>query len=198
MTLGRRAVDRLRRHHLPVQARRESHAERDRANQEAATAGAGVGLPRRACSRCPIRAEARGETLTARELLANGARQIETELENQPAVRARLQATIGRVYTSIGMYVNARSLIESAYRLQTEVLGSDSVETVATADLLADLHWYGGQYDEAEVLYEDILARRRRLLGEDHPETSEQPSISEAFTTVSGESPRLRASRPPR
>jgi non-specific serine/threonine protein kinase/serine/threonine-protein kinase len=152
-----------------IQARRIA-AERDRANQEAVMATQIsdflVGL-----FEVSDPAESRGDTLTAREILANGARQIETELASQPAIRARLQATIGRVYTSIGMYANARSLLEDAYRLQIEVLGADSAETIATADHLADLHWYSSRYDEAEAIYEDILTRRLRLLGPEHGDT---------------------------
>ena len=154
---------------MAVQARRIAR-ERDRANQEAATATQVsdflVGM-----FRVSDPSEARGNTLTAREILATGARQLEPGLREQPQVRARLQATIGAVYTGLGMYADAQPLLERALQIQRALLGEDSPESLTTANHLANVYWYQGKYQEAEPLYRDIVERRTRVLGDDHPDT---------------------------
>jgi eukaryotic-like serine/threonine-protein kinase len=52
--------------------------------------------------------EMRGSTLTAREMLDQSVKQIETNLSNQPEVQARLLETIGSVYDSLGLYPEIR------------------------------------------------------------------------------------------
>jgi eukaryotic-like serine/threonine-protein kinase len=154
---------------MTVQARRIAR-ERDRANQEAATATQVsdflVGL-----FKVSDPSEARGNTLTAREILAKGALQLEGGLRDQPQVQARLQATIGAVYTGLGMYSEAQPLLERAWQTQKQVLGEDTPESLATANHLANARWYQEQYQEAELLYREIVERRTRVLGKDHPDT---------------------------
>lgn len=144
--------------------------ERDRANQEATTAKLVseflVGL-----FKVSDPSEARGNTLTAREILARGASQLDLALRDQPQVQARLQATIGAVYTGLGLYAEAQPLLDHALQTQRRVLGEDSHDSLATANDLANVYWYQRRYNEAERLYRDIVQRRTRLLGEDHPDT---------------------------
>ncbi|MGE5837941.1 MAG: tetratricopeptide repeat protein [Acidobacteriota bacterium] len=154
---------------MALQARRIAE-ERDRANQEAATAKRVseflVGL-----FRVSDPSEARGNTLTAREILDRGAAQLAGGLSDQPQVQARLRATIADVYMSLGLYDAAQPLFEQALQTQTAIAGPDSRERLATAHNLANLYWYQRRHDLAEPLYRDVVERRRRALGEDHPET---------------------------
>ena len=48
--------------------------------------------------------EARGNTITAREILDQGVLEIETGLADQPATQASLMNTMGRVYKELGLY----------------------------------------------------------------------------------------------
>ena len=153
---------------MAVQASRIARA-RDRASQEAATATQVsdflVGL-----FKVSDPSEARGTTLTAREILAKGVQQLES-LRDQPAVQARLQATIGSVETELGLYGDAQPLLEAALQTRKRVFGQDHPDTLASANALANLYWYQGKYREAEPLYRDIVERRTRVLGADHPDT---------------------------
>ena len=154
---------------MTVQAGRIAR-ERDRANQEAATATQVsdflVGM-----FRVSDPSEARGNALTAREILTKGALQLEGGLRDQPQVQARLQATIGAVYTGLGLYADAQPLLARALQTQKRLLGEDSPDSLSTANHLANAYWYQGKYQEAELLYRDIVERRTRVLGEDHPDT---------------------------
>ena len=81
--------------------------------------------------------ESRGNTLTAREILANGARQVASNLNDQPTVRARLERTIGTVYTKLGMYTEAEPLLRGALQGERRELGAASPETLLTTTALA-------------------------------------------------------------
>lgn len=58
--------------------------------------------------------EARGKSITAREVLDRGVEQINTQLRDEPAVRAELSTTLGEVYTSLGLLHEGATLIQSA------------------------------------------------------------------------------------
>ena len=154
---------------MAIQARRIAQ-ERDRANREAATATQ-VSEFLMGLFNVSDPSEARGNTLTAREILAKGAGQVEDSLRNQPEVQARLAATIGGVYTNLGMYAEARPLLQRALDTQRQILGHDNAETLRTAHQFANLHWFEGNMPQAERLYADLVERRRRTLGDEHPET---------------------------
>jgi eukaryotic-like serine/threonine-protein kinase len=58
--------------------------------------------------------EARGNTITAREVLDRGADRIRADLAGQPVVQARLMTVMGDVYRHLGLYAEARPLLENA------------------------------------------------------------------------------------
>ena len=122
---------------MAVQASRIAR-ERDRASQEAATATQVsdflVGL-----FKVSDPSQARGTTLTAREILAKGVQQLES-LRDQPAVQARLQATIGSVETELGLYGDAQPLLEAALQTRKRLFGQDHPDTLASANGLANLY----------------------------------------------------------
>ncbi len=166
---------------MAVQAERIAR-ERDRANLEAEAANQVsnflVGL-----FSVSDPSEARGDTLTAREILARGARQLEQSLRDQPAVQARLESTIGKVSMSLGLYAEAEGQLQRALTTQRRVFGNDHLDTIATGHSLANLYWYQGKYREAEPLYVDVIDRRRRLLGKDHQDTLKaQYDLASSYT----------------
>jgi non-specific serine/threonine protein kinase/serine/threonine-protein kinase len=150
--------------------RQQIARERDRANAEAETARHVseflVGL-----FKVSDPSEARGNALTARELLDNGARQIDRTLAAEPELQARLQATIATVYTTLGIYSAAEPLLRRAVAAHRRLKGDDSPDTLSVTSALADVLWHEGRFAEAEPLYRDIMMRRIRLLGSDHPDT---------------------------
>jgi serine/threonine protein kinase/Tfp pilus assembly protein PilF len=120
--------------------------------------------------------EARGNSITAREILDQGAERITRELEGQPIVEARLLVTMGRVYRRLGLYTEARTLLESALDLRREQLGAESLE-VADAELeLAWLLAAVGDSDAALELYEHALAVQQSTLGNETAEVAKTMS----------------------
>jgi tetratricopeptide (TPR) repeat protein len=58
--------------------------------------------------------EARGNTVTAREMLDKGAARIDRDLAQQPAIQATLMDTLGTVYMGLGLFPQARPLLDGA------------------------------------------------------------------------------------
>jgi len=112
---------------------------------------------------------ARGKTVTARELLDQGAKRIDTELASEPEVQAAMLDDIGSSYFALGLYEQAHPLVQRAYDLRRKTLGDFNLDTASTASTLAQLLEMEGQYAQAEPLYRQSLAVRQKLLGPDHP-----------------------------
>lgn len=76
--------------------------------------------------------EARGNTITAREILDRGAKEIEQGLLEQPLTRARLIETIGTVYRKLGLYKDAEPLLNRALEIRQKSLGPANEEAQKT------------------------------------------------------------------
>jgi eukaryotic-like serine/threonine-protein kinase len=85
----------------------------------------------------PDPASSRGETITAREVLDRGRRQITGELQAAPETRASLMETMGRVYRSLGLYDQSRFLLEESLRIRRRTLGNDNLDVAAVEINLA-------------------------------------------------------------
>ncbi len=111
--------------------------------------------------------EAKGNSVTARELLDSGAEKIRQGLADQPLARARLMQTIGDVYRKLGLYEDARELFEEVLALRRKHLPPGHLETAQTLNGLAALEAQLGHFEAAEPLFEEALAIRQRQLGAD-------------------------------
>jgi non-specific serine/threonine protein kinase/serine/threonine-protein kinase len=109
--------------------------------------------------------EARGRAITASEMLSRGAKQIDGALADQPEVRARMLATLGKVYSGLGLYREAEPLAEEGLKTSRRVLGAEHPDTLLAMNTLANLYWYEERLDEAEALYTELIATRRRVDG---------------------------------
>jgi tetratricopeptide (TPR) repeat protein len=96
---------------------------------------------------------------------------VENTLDHQPEIQARLQATIGIVYTGLGAYTLAGPLLEKAVVNSQRVFGGEHQQTLNAVHALANLNWHQGRYGEAERLYSKVVETRRKQLGESDPAT---------------------------
>ena len=115
----------------------------------------------------------KGQDITARELLDRGAARIDSELSDQPVVRARLKSTIGTVYESVGLFSDSEALLREALEQQRLLIGPDHLDSLDTQAALTMALYRQGRFEEQEPLELDLLARRQRVLGPDHPLTLE-------------------------
>lgn len=109
--------------------------------------------------------ESLGNTITAREVLDTAASRIGEELDERPAVKAAMMATMSEVYKNLGLYAEALPLAESALAMR-RALSADPEEIADSLDQLGDLRRKTGQFETAGELHLEALAVRRR-----HPQS---------------------------
>ncbi|MGB7295583.1 MAG: serine/threonine-protein kinase [Candidatus Aminicenantales bacterium] len=153
-----------------IQARRIAR-ERDRANQEA-EASRQVSDFLTELFKVSDPSEARGNSVTAREILDKGAEKISLELQGQPVIQGKLMNTMGIVYRSLGLFDPAQALLEKALELRTKALGPDHPDVAVTLSDLGYVLWRKGDFARAKVLQEQALAIRERRLNPDAKEVA--------------------------
>ncbi len=157
-------ADRVRQAQETARQRDRAELERDRAEQVSAL------LFDLFASFDPV--EARGDTVTARELLRRGAQKVEGELADQPLVQASAFDTIGKVYQGLGLYDQALPLLDRALRLRRVELGEDHLEVAASLATLGSLASTMTDYPRSEELHRQALEIRRQRHGEEHLEVA--------------------------
>lgn len=122
--------------------------------------------------------ESRGNTVTAREILDQGAARIETELAGEPEVQATLMATMGNVYLGLGLAGAAKPIIEKSVAIRRRVFGDQAAETGDGLMLLGEAEYGIGNYSAAEAHFTHALEIRRRVDG------AESPRVAQALERV--------------
>jgi serine/threonine protein kinase/tetratricopeptide (TPR) repeat protein len=113
----------------------------------------------------PLRTK--GDELTARELLDRGAARIAEELDDQPEVQARMMVLIGNIYFQMGLYEQARPLLESSLRIRRDVLADDEPDLALSLVSMARLLDRTADPAGATPLLEEALEIQERALGPD-------------------------------
>lgn len=116
--------------------------------------------------------EARGNMVTAREILDKGAERIEKELQEQPRIQSRLLETMGRVYRNLGIYSQAAPILERSLSLKRKIFGEEHPEVASSLHTLGVLYDTQGKYEEAVSLFRQSLAIRESYFGKDHIEVA--------------------------
>ncbi len=145
------------------QARRIAR-ERDRANAEAAAARQVSGFLT-SMFQLADPSEARGNSITAREVLDRAAREVQTALAQQPELQARMTATLGEVYEGLGLYPQAGALAQASLDTRTRALGPEATDTLESTLSLASILREQGKPKEAESLLRPALDIADRRLG---------------------------------
>ena len=112
--------------------------------------------------------QARGHVPDARELLRRGSQRLEHELRDQPLLRARLLDTLGGIDTELGLYDDARPLLNEALALRERLRGRGDSGVADTLVHLGSLARLSGQGD-AVPLFQRALAIREDQLGPEDP-----------------------------
>lgn len=109
---------------------------------------------------------ARGQAVTARELLDNASFRIDRQLGGEPAIRAALKKSMGMVYQNLGLNDSARPLIDDAlayFLTRPKDFARDISECYAT---LGQIHFMRGELIPAEENYHRALSLIRARLGD--------------------------------
>ena len=117
-------------------------------------------------------AEARGNSITAREILDKASKGIDTGLTGDPEVQAQMLHVMGNVYSGLGLYSPSEMLLRRAVEIRRKVLGPNDADTLDSMNHLSWVILYQGRYAEAEKIQRNALERERRVLGENNPQTA--------------------------
>jgi non-specific serine/threonine protein kinase/serine/threonine-protein kinase len=111
--------------------------------------------------------EARGNSITAREILDKSSKEIETSLAQDPELKAQMLEVMGSVYEGLGLYPRSDSLFKQSLDIRREVLGPEDPATLNSVRRLAWTRSEEGRYAEAEKLGRELIGIEKRVLGPD-------------------------------
>jgi eukaryotic-like serine/threonine-protein kinase len=115
--------------------------------------------------------EARGNAVTAREILDKSSKDIDTGLRKDPELQAQLMETMAQTYAGLGLYGRAQDLVEHAHAIQSSLFGERKRETLASESYLAQLLRAQGHLQEAEKLLQNTIEAQHQVLGPNDPDT---------------------------
>ncbi len=101
--------------------------------------------------------EARGSKVTAREMLDKGAVRIESELAAEPAIQATLMDTVGTVYMGLGLFSQARPLLDGAVAKRRRLQGIDPLDLSDSLSHQGDLLTLQADYAAGEKAYREAI-----------------------------------------
>jgi len=136
--------------------------------------------------------EAKGSTITAREILDRGAERISRDLGDQPLVQRRLMHTMGRVYENLGLYQTSLQLKEHALDIARRMPDQREADLAGMALELAWLYKRQGLVErrpKALALCREGLALREAEYGKVHFETARAVRLLGILLRDNGEYP---------
>jgi hypothetical protein len=120
--------------------------------------------------RSPDPLRGRGGAITVREVLDSAVVRIDTELRDEPTVRADLLGVIGRSYDGLGLYGEASRVLGTAVALRKRMHESGQALADDEAELAADLHESGADTNgSGESVAEEAIRTARQRLRPDDP-----------------------------
>jgi eukaryotic-like serine/threonine-protein kinase len=146
--------------------------ERDRANRERDRANritdfmAGM-------FKVPDPNEARGNSVTAREILDKASNDMGNALAKDPEVQSQMMQVMATTYGNLGLYARAHELAKRALDARLSLHGTDHPKTLESLAQLGFILDKEGRDAEAEKLERQALAGQRRILGSEDPLTLE-------------------------
>ncbi len=115
--------------------------------------------------------EARGNKVTAREILDKASKDIDTGLTNDPELQAEMMHTMATVYTGLGLYSRAEALLRRAIDINRRALGPKHPVPLRWSMELSQNLLSQGRYPEAQKVQRTTLYDQRQVLGPEHPDT---------------------------
>jgi serine/threonine protein kinase/uncharacterized protein (DUF2267 family) len=115
--------------------------------------------------------EARGNSITAREILDKSSNEIDTGLANDPQLQVRLMGTMGEVYTNLGLYSKAQKTLEGAVAAAHRLGDTSDASAFNSANMLSYVMIQQGKSADAEKMLRETIDSEQRGLGPEHPTT---------------------------
>jgi serine/threonine protein kinase/Flp pilus assembly protein TadD len=104
----------------------------------------------------------KGHEATMADILGAASESLKDRFENQPLVEANICWRLSRIYTSLGDHRAAIPHLARVYQLRREHFGEQAHSTLLAKSYLALAYKNAGEYNEAERLFSELIAARRR------------------------------------
>ncbi len=117
--------------------------------------------------------EARGNKVTAREVLDKASNDMGTGLAKDPEVQAQMMQVMAQTYSNLGLYPRAHELAQRALDARLSLLGPDDPNTLESMTQLGWILNREGKYADAEKMERRAFDGERRILGPENPLTIE-------------------------
>ncbi len=137
--------------------------------------------------------EARGNSITAREILDKASQNIGTGLAKDPELQAQMTYVMGTVYRNLGLYPKSEALLQKTVDLRRQVLGADDPDTLKAQTDLAWIFRLEGHDSQAESLLRQTLASQQRVLGANNADTIKTTSNLAVVLSDEGHYPEAEA-----
>jgi eukaryotic-like serine/threonine-protein kinase len=115
--------------------------------------------------------EARGNSVTAREILDKASKEMGSGLGKDPEVQSQLMDVIARTYGNLGLYSRAHKLAKAVLDARTSRFGWNDPKTLESMTLMGWILDKEGRGADAEKMERQALAGERRILGPEDPLT---------------------------
>jgi eukaryotic-like serine/threonine-protein kinase len=112
-----------------------------------------------------------GNGLTARAVLDKASVEVNTALAHDPELQTEMLGAIGVVYSNLGLYDQARTLLEKAIQVGRTAYGPSDPGVLRAVDNLGVVLLQQGHAVEAERLQRQALEVQTVVLGPEHPDT---------------------------
>jgi non-specific serine/threonine protein kinase/serine/threonine-protein kinase len=151
---------------------RRTTQERDRANRERDRA-ARITDFMTGMFKVADPSEARGNSVTAREILDKASKEIGTGLQQDAEVQSQMLQVMATTYLNLGIYSRAHELAKRALDSRQRLYGLQNPDTLASMTQLGWILDRQGQNADAETLERQALERERQVVGSESPLTLE-------------------------
>ena len=129
-----------------------------------------------------------GATITARQILDQGAAKVAAELADDPEIRAPMLDSLATVQLSLGLLPEAETAARQAVAARRS-LGGDDVATAGSLAILGDALTRRDRHAEAGETLEEALRIARARAGEDAVETARVELLSATLHNLQGDFP---------
>jgi eukaryotic-like serine/threonine-protein kinase len=115
--------------------------------------------------------QARGNQVTAREILDKASSQIESGLAEDPELQTQMMMVMGQVYANLGLYDRAETLYRNAADVRMRQLGPEDRLTLKSQAAVGWMLYRRGRYHDAEILLRQTLDLQTRRYGAKNADT---------------------------
>lgn len=129
--------------------------------------------------------EARGDTITVRELLDKGSFKIHRELSDQPDVKATMLNIMGQVYENLGLYEKSEALLKEALDIRRKIK-YNNIDVGKSLNSLGQLYLTKGEYEKAKPLLEEALSVYENLSETNYENYADAIDNSAWYSNVTG------------